>query len=275
MAMDYRASNPISTHALREEGDANSLNHLCKYVDFYPRPPRGGRPSVVSLIICSTDFYPRPPRGGRPLSSSSQISAPRNFYPRPPRGGRPPAMRCASNVEIISTHALREEGDVHGRQGQGGIPISTHALREEGDGVSNRKCCKYHKISTHALREEGDSPADTQRYQHRDFYPRPPRGGRPFSIRCAPSTRNFYPRPPRGGRQGTHTRRLIQQKISTHALREEGDLMRCASGRSCVPISTHALREEGDKARPRVEIEIIISTHALREEGDPSTSSTG
>ena len=111
MAMDYRASNPISTHALREEGDphpvsggraaqgisthalreegdANSLNHLCKYVDFYPRPPRGGRPSVVSLIICSTDFYPRPPRGGRPLSSSSQISAPRNFYPRPPRGGR-------------------------------------------------------------------------------------------------------------------------------------------------------------------------------------------
>ena len=83
-----RAAQGISTHALREEGDANSLNHLCKYVDFYPRPPRGGRPSVVSLIICSTDFYPRPPRGGRPLSSSSQISAPRNFYPRPPRGGR-------------------------------------------------------------------------------------------------------------------------------------------------------------------------------------------
>ena len=33
----------------------------------------------------------------------------------------------------ISTHALREEGDLAHPQLLGGVPISTHALREEGD----------------------------------------------------------------------------------------------------------------------------------------------
>ena len=237
----------ISTHALREEGDSVQPLPICSRYNFYPRPPRGGRPVpegvmgprlleisthalreegdkmgitsqggltiflptpsarratlyLSSSSTSKTNFYPRPPRGGRQRHPHTPSYSAKNFYPRPPRGGRPPAMRCASNVEIISTHALREEGDVHGRQGQGGIPISTHALREEGDGVSNRKCCKYHKISTHALREEGDSPADTQRYQHRDFYPRPPRGGRQFYRRTKSRWGNFYPRPPRGGR---------------------------------------------------------------------------
>ena len=61
--------------------------------------------------------------------------------------------------------------------------ISTHALREEGDRPFFEFVPVFFVISTHALREEGDLPcglvvsvADCY------FYPRPPRGGRPSSA---------------------------------------------------------------------------------------------
>ena len=78
----------ISIHALREEGDTmfSSMRFLC--IHFYPRPPRGGRPTI-----------------------SSASSAPRNFYPRPPRGGRPGLPPSGQRLLQISIHALREEGD--------------------------------------------------------------------------------------------------------------------------------------------------------------------
>ncbi len=58
-------------------------------------------------------------------------------------------------MRMISTHALREEGDVGIGAFQDFLLISTHALREEGDlwGGTFRP---RRSISTHALREEGD-----------------------------------------------------------------------------------------------------------------------
>ena len=41
---------------------------------------------------------------------------------------------------------------------------------------------KQFKISIHALREEGDAGVDTLTSRMTDFYPRPPRGGRPSGI---------------------------------------------------------------------------------------------
>ena len=35
-----------------------------------------------------------------------------HFYPRPPRGGRPKAYADSLQINHISIHALREEGDV-------------------------------------------------------------------------------------------------------------------------------------------------------------------
>ena len=35
----------ISIHALREEGDKAVVYKLCAQKNFYPRPPRGGRPA--------------------------------------------------------------------------------------------------------------------------------------------------------------------------------------------------------------------------------------
>ena len=58
----------------------------------------------------ATNFYPRPPRGGRPSQQLLQ-KFPTDFYPRPPRGGRPYNPDNTPAYAPISTHALREEGD--------------------------------------------------------------------------------------------------------------------------------------------------------------------
>ena len=51
--------------------------------------------------------------------------------------------------------------------------ISIHALREEGDGLL-RLATKAYNISIHALREEGDSVAKHQPEGTVNFNPRPP-----------------------------------------------------------------------------------------------------
>ena len=61
-------------------------------------------------------------------------------------------------------------------------------------------------------------------------------------------SRNFYPRPPRGGRHFALSGGRILADISIHALREEGDGSCPAGCRLSVWISIHALREEGDLA---------------------------
>ena len=123
----------ISTHALREEGDCNVFDINLNPLDFYPRPPRGGRRILgdlapLQLVISThalreegddldtlqhiglTDFYPRPPRGGRHRAWGTGTTH-RYFYPRPPRGGRLQAAVLNCIAQLISTHALREEGD--------------------------------------------------------------------------------------------------------------------------------------------------------------------
>ena len=84
-----RGCRSISIHALREEGDLRPSVSSLSGLNFYPRPPRGGRPraSSTATSTCSY-FYPRPPRGGRPWSARRRPST-SHFYPRPPRGGRP------------------------------------------------------------------------------------------------------------------------------------------------------------------------------------------
>ena len=125
----------------------------------------------------------------------------------------------------------------------------------------------------------------------KDFYPRPPRGGRLHLLRPATrSTGHFYPRPPRGGRLCGRLCADLEDLISIHALREEGDVaavriggeatlfLSTPSARRATPqqqtlrgesnISIHALREEGDNSKQARRAAISISIHALREEGD-------
>ena len=147
----------ISIHALRVEGDLNTIL-VSPYVkvDFYPRPPGGGRLLVqsafsIAIKFLSTpsgwratrlrwacryvrgDFYPRPPGGGR-LQRIACVFARIYFYPRPPGGGR---LTCSTSsisgfLTFLSTPSgwRATAGWLHGLyQAQ----ISIHALRVEGD----------------------------------------------------------------------------------------------------------------------------------------------
>ena len=217
--------------------------------------------------------------------------ADRNFYPRPPRGGRLVLIAVLVALHRISIHALREEGDICSTLSQ---PANSEFLSTP----SARRATALRllhprrpEISIHALREEGDAQTFGVELIHNDFYPRPPRGGRPVAKmslaslvgflstpsarratrgmrRGSPDLRNFYPRPPRGGRRHLRLRRAASGYISIHALREEGDGY--YNGRKVIPItiSIHALREEGDAGPARLIDLLGISIHALREEGD-------
>ena len=122
-------STPSARRATVRGGNAGAL-----YRNFYPRPPRGGRPQPIPRHRSNRRFLSTPSarratvRGvdgtliDKPfLSTPSARRAtlrlhmeptdPDNFYPRPPRGGRLPVHLRGSNHKRISIHALREEGD--------------------------------------------------------------------------------------------------------------------------------------------------------------------
>ena len=82
--------------------------------------------------------------------------------------------------------------------------------------------------------------------------------------------KDFYPRPPRGGRRVFSVQRYRNFGISIHALREEGD-GDCVRVDEVGCISIHALREEGDGWLSVRSSVTRISIHALREEGDSTT----
>ena len=46
---EIQTEEEISIHALREEGDLPELPLTAALCDFYPRPPRGGRPGTSSI----------------------------------------------------------------------------------------------------------------------------------------------------------------------------------------------------------------------------------
>ena len=145
----------ISIHALREEGDQSCTLNLPCHENFYPRPPRGGRPEwykskggkeAISIHAlreegdCTSsvgrqprgDFYPRPPRGGRP-SLAHLLIKPVRFLSTPSARRATQHLPFTPVRQTISIHALREEGDSGECNSGASSRISIHALREEGD----------------------------------------------------------------------------------------------------------------------------------------------
>ena len=123
----------LSTPSARRATAALALpRRLVRVFLSTPSARRATPPGQVQQIR-HVDFYPRPPRGGRRAQGSGR-AAERNFYPRPPRGGRPSSGALPGPALKISIHALREEGDGSAGVGRSIELISIHALREEGDG---------------------------------------------------------------------------------------------------------------------------------------------
>ena len=212
----------ISIHALREEGDALRTPTITTTSDFYPRPPRGGRPpattpspfpyaisihalreegdkAATSACKRLSNFYPRPPRGGRRRPGTDGSSR-QNFYPRPPRGGRRSQANVLEGVKVfLSTPSARRATSFAGGTVYIHVFLSTPSARRATPPPAER--LQHRPISIHALREEGDTTA-------------------PLIL---PTGANFYPRPPRGGRLEQMEKECHTTEISIHALREEGD----------------------------------------------------
>ena len=172
----------ISIHALREEGDSTTEKHRCGLENFYPRPPRGGRPLLCYLLNPGVQFLSTPsarratvliqlvhvdiceflstPSARRATTGEGEMfEQTRDFYPRPPRGGRLTALFSSSRFpEFLSTPSARRA--TNWRRNSAAVSgISIHALREEGDFQTLMLSCYFDSISIHALREEGDPSA--------------------------------------------------------------------------------------------------------------------
>ena len=102
-------------------------------------------------------------------------------------------------------------------------------------------------VSTHALREEGDHSCGSESGISWYFNPRPPWGERPLAAAAAEQHTQFQSTP--SARRATVVVQIaiVHDRISIHALREEGDLAGQVDAVGLL-ISIHALREEGDAA---------------------------
>ena len=165
-----------------------------------------------------------------------------------------PSARRATACE---NHRTRPECYFYPRPPRGGRPLHPAMM-----------VCSL--ISIHALREEGDSISKSPFTFVDDFYPRPPRGGRPQNCYQSRGMIPFLSTP--SARRATAYLGVnpTKERISIHALREEGDALHPyhvihtddfyprppRGGRrdtnqlylAPVEISIHALREEGDGA---------------------------
>ena len=192
----------ISIHALRTEGDAPELGPYgpearqflstpsvrratvmltgawAEGLNFYPRPPYGGRQlypvqDLWRAVFLSTPSVRRAtvkPAAGRILrvisihalrtegdrSMSHPARSLEYFYPRPPYGGRRCLFYTLVPSHDISIHALRTEGD-DGRLAQTGGQLAFLSTPSVRRATQSGLCLSVISIiSIHALRTEGD-----------------------------------------------------------------------------------------------------------------------
>ena len=171
---------------------------------FLPTP--SARRATLLRVFCNPatrNFYPRPPRGGRRQQPRVDADVVHEFLPTPSARRATGIAIGTAEHRVISTHALREEGDTlnanimrddtaflptpSARRATSGF-ASTASAQEFLPTPSARRATAVPRykvggqaISTHALREEGDAARALITTCPHNFYPRPPRGGRQCS----------------------------------------------------------------------------------------------
>ena len=260
-------------------------------MDFYPRPPCGGRQRRALLgYHYAWEFLSTPSVWRATQPGPGNGHGCRNFYPRPPCGGRHRAQfHKILACEFLSTPSVWR---ATGGSGVKGALVLDFYPRPPCGGrrLISVQHIQFCLISIHALRVEGDRVRLSQLRHGWNFYPRPPCGGRLGSSRfhkrrlpflSTPSVwRATHPPPPacRG------------RSISIHALRVEGDnLLSCGAVQVSQFLSTPSVWRATMGGELRVQllkflstpsvwratvvlaavpVERIISIHALRVEGD-------
>ena len=170
---------------------------------FYPRPPRGGRRGGVFLSAVCAGISIHALREEGDVSGSSMLSRSPNFYPRPPRGGRLKLISFKATLyRFLSTPSARR-ATIISNNSYGLLRfLSTPSARRATASPRPLPRMESAFLSTPSARR-----ATTKKIQATtegsNFYPRPPRGGRPLRAEPTVNATNFYPRPPRGGRRSS------------------------------------------------------------------------
>ena len=106
-----RSPTIISIHVLREEGDLSPCAALLLRLEFLSTPSaRRATTERPAIGRHGKNFYPRPPRGGRPKKETAAAQAV-EFLSTPSARRATFQHRYQERVTLISIHALREEGD--------------------------------------------------------------------------------------------------------------------------------------------------------------------
>ena len=133
--------------------------------DFYPRPPRGGRPAQLARASAAEAISIHALREEGDVPWLLSIGRCMNFYPRPPRGGRPVSLDSNNYYsEFLST------------------PSARRATRTRRPPRATRRYF-YPRPPRGGRPRHCQAGAETV-----DFYPRPPRGGRPTFRNGWPTT---------------------------------------------------------------------------------------
>ena len=155
---------------------------------------------AVGLVADMALFLSTPSARRATFPASAARPRRANFYPRPPRGGRRCCICMANSCCIfLSTPSARRATRRGSSPGAFLIFLST---------PSARRATQYDKGERHNME---------------NFYPRPPRGGRPKPVSMEPDDYQFLSTP--SARRATYELEHPgqPQAISIHALREEGD----------------------------------------------------
>ncbi len=146
--------------------------------NFYPRPPRGGRPALRLAAKLLSRFLPTPSTRRATGGGAVQQPGHLEFLPTPSTRRATESKACSEILADISTHALHEEGDdgpnpivrpkddFYPRPPRGG---------RQGNLLTIFRAIKF--LPTPSTRRATHTPS-TARPGPRNFYPRPPRGGR-------------------------------------------------------------------------------------------------
>ena len=253
----------ISIHALRVEGDSRHFEvALVSVVNFYPRPPGGGRPSSISVLTIQWIFLSTP-SGWRATHELEDLffglwisihalrveGDPSTFFTNLDFlfisihtlrvEGDSRITRSSRPESGISIHTLRVEGDLDYQASALKQAISIHTLRVEGDLTLCFQRALTYIISIHTLRVEGDRRSRVFYRPRKYFYPHPPGGGRHLLHLTPLSDDHFYPHPPGGGRRRTCHVFVAQSVISIHTLRVEGDVLHFAFIRKILYFYPH------------------------------------
>ena len=177
-AKSYRA---ISTHALREEGDKGGTHHGIEVEISTHALREEGDPGPWKEPVGGSDFYPRPPRGGRPCRSLCTLTRPR-FLPTPSARRATRCLRPNGRRDtFLPTPSARRATDL-AEYCECLEAISTHALREEGDVTFSAAPAPLSRFLPTPSARRATRSASSACTRERHFYPRPPRGGRQFLL---------------------------------------------------------------------------------------------